>query len=183
MTEIDRNLRRRMIDAFKVRFHEKPARTEGYDDALFAGLEEAIAIRDAAMVPVNVALVEALKNVATAIETDDSGAIADTFWMPDSIIKGCTVVDYIQMAIESNGAVASDDTLQPMKTIPTDGTPVIVVYSDMSGANIVRAGQYDNGAPGWFDVSYHEDTFLGDCCGWTTSSTALADKIKIREKP
>ena len=101
MTEIDRNLRRKMLDAFKVRFHDNE-KSEGYDDRLMAALEQAIAVRDAAQAPATANLIDALAKVIVAIETDDSGAIADTFWMPDSIIKGCTVVDYIQMAINSH---------------------------------------------------------------------------------
>lgn len=52
MTEIDRNLRRKMLDAFKVRFYGRDHKKEAGDDALFAALKDVIAVRDAALEPV-----------------------------------------------------------------------------------------------------------------------------------
>ena len=98
MTNITTNspyepLRRQLVDAFKVKFHENPGRV-GYDYAVFEGLLAAFRIKDTADVDVGV-----LSDIRKAIINADPQVLTCTLWMPEEIIMGATVVDYIDMAM------------------------------------------------------------------------------------
>lgn len=49
----------------------------------------------------------ALKNLRQTILEDDT-AITDTLWMPESIVTGCTAVDYIDFALDAAPASAAE---------------------------------------------------------------------------
>ena len=58
---------------------------------------------------------------------------------------------------------------KPMFSAPRDGTPIIVVYRDLSGIKVVRWGTSDNDPPnfqngsndGWYEVDY-KDSCMSD---------------------
>ncbi len=83
-------------------------------------------------------LSEALRNVRRAIMEADPAVLTDTFWMPDSVYRGGTVVDFIDAALSGSGS-----GWRAMGSAPKDGTaflafnsrhmahpPVVVVWDD-----------------------------------------------------
>lgn len=50
----------------------------------------------------------ALRHVKEAIENADTDIITDTFWMPETVLMGATVVDFIGLALEERGPAIPD---------------------------------------------------------------------------
>jgi len=80
----------------------------------------------------------ALRDVRRAIMEADPAVLTDTFWMPDNVYKGGTVVDFIDEALSGSGS-----GWREMGSAPKDGTaflafnsrhmahpPVVVVWDD-----------------------------------------------------
>lgn len=66
--------------------------------------ERAQSATDIASVLINQGrLRQALADVKTAIIEADISIVTDTFWMPEKIIMGATVVDYIDLTLHSDG--------------------------------------------------------------------------------
>ena len=108
MTNITTNspyepLRRQLLDAFKVKFHENPGRVS-YDDSVFAGLLAAFKIKDEA----GNELVRTLLDLRIAIAFADQDILTDVLWMPEEIIKGATALDYIDNALMAHGVQIID---------------------------------------------------------------------------
>lgn len=97
-------LRRQLLDAFKVKFHENPGRVS-YDDSVFAGLLAAFRIKDEAA---SADIIRTLLNLRIAIMHSDPQVLTCVLWMPEEITKGETVIDYIDNTLMSYGVQISD---------------------------------------------------------------------------
>lgn len=65
----------------------------------------------------------------------------------------------------------SGAAMQPIETAPTDGQVFIVVYSDFSGVEAIRYGEFVGGQPSWFLSDYSDEFYpIKDlssvCAGW-----------------